>query len=233
MNETASAGNPALQLIFALAIYLAPTIIAWAKGRHRRVAITVWNVLTGWTIVGWIVTLIWAMGGAKAVAKATPASGENAPLSSGAPIKAVGAGGTVTFDGREISITRKGGLSFLIHGLAGEKNIPITAVQAVQLRKAGFGVRGYIQLTILGGIENRGGAVGAAGDENSCLFDEPQQPEFERLAAAIRQAIGRPSAAPASGNQVLVDIQKAKELLDAGAISETEFNEMKSRILAG
>ena len=40
------------------------------------------------------------------------------------------------------------------------------------------------------------------------------------------------AAAPAAGNRVLEEIQKAKELLDRGAVSDAEFQEMKSKILA-
>lgn len=39
-------------------------------------------------------------------------------------------------------------------------------------------------------------------------------------------------AKPSAGNRILDDITKAKELLDVGAISDSEFQEMKSKILA-
>lgn len=39
-------------------------------------------------------------------------------------------------------------------------------------------------------------------------------------------------AAEASGNKFLADIQKAKAMLDAGVITEVEFQEMKAKILA-
>lgn len=39
-------------------------------------------------------------------------------------------------------------------------------------------------------------------------------------------------AAPVAGNRMLAEIQQAKELFDAGTISDAEFQEMKSKILA-
>ena len=42
----------------------------------------------------------------------------------------------------------------------------------------------------------------------------------------------KPKVAP-SGNRMLEEIQKAKELLDMGAVSDAEFQEMKAKILAG
>lgn len=41
-----------------------------------------------------------------------------------------------------------------------------------------------------------------------------------------------PEAAPRGGNRMLEEIQKAKELLDSGAVSDAEFQEMKSKILS-
>lgn len=47
------------------------------------------------------------------------------------------------------------------------------------------------------------------------------------------QAAPVESAKPSGGNRILLEITKAKELFDAGAISDSEFQEMKSKILAG
>lgn len=40
------------------------------------------------------------------------------------------------------------------------------------------------------------------------------------------------NATPQAGNRMLAEIQEAKKLLDAGVISDAEFQEMKSKILA-
>lgn len=51
----------ALLLVSALVGYLLPAIIA-SRGEHPDAApIAVLNCLAGWTVVGWIVALVWAL----------------------------------------------------------------------------------------------------------------------------------------------------------------------------
>jgi hypothetical protein len=47
-----------LLFLFAFAIYFLPSIIGWNK--RNSTAIVVLNLLLGWTIIGWIVALVWA-----------------------------------------------------------------------------------------------------------------------------------------------------------------------------
>jgi hypothetical protein len=48
-----------LPIIFIL--YLLPTILAFSKNHHNRVAIGAVNLLLGWTVLGWIVAFIWSL----------------------------------------------------------------------------------------------------------------------------------------------------------------------------
>ena len=50
-----------LHLAFLIALYFLPTIIA--SGRHlpERGAIAMINLFLGWTCIGWVVALIWAI----------------------------------------------------------------------------------------------------------------------------------------------------------------------------
>jgi len=41
--------------------YISPSITAWVIGQPNVLSITVLNVLLGWTIIGWIFSLIWAL----------------------------------------------------------------------------------------------------------------------------------------------------------------------------
>jgi hypothetical protein len=50
---------------------------------------------------------------------------------------------------------------------------------------------------------------------------------------AAPQSAAPSRVAPPSENQMLEQIRKAKELLDIGAVSDVEFQEMKSRIIGG
>ena len=48
-------------VIVAMAIYALPALLAWSMGSPQRVAITLVDLLLGWTILGWIAALIWAI----------------------------------------------------------------------------------------------------------------------------------------------------------------------------
>jgi len=52
----------ATQLAIIL-VYLAPSIVAQRYQHPRQPAILMLNVALGWTIVGWIVALVWALNG--------------------------------------------------------------------------------------------------------------------------------------------------------------------------
>jgi hypothetical protein len=47
-------------LVTAL-IYFLPTIIALARGHHNGFAIFLTNLLLGWTLIGWVIALIWSV----------------------------------------------------------------------------------------------------------------------------------------------------------------------------
>lgn len=44
-----------------LLVYFLPSIVAWDKGHANLAAIVILNLLLGWTFVGWVVALVWAM----------------------------------------------------------------------------------------------------------------------------------------------------------------------------
>ena len=44
-----------------LGIYFLPLIIAWRRSHHNTLAIFVLNFLLGWTLVGWVAALVWAV----------------------------------------------------------------------------------------------------------------------------------------------------------------------------
>jgi hypothetical protein len=43
-----------------LPIYRIPLLIAEMRGHPQHVAILSLNVLLGWTVIGWVVALVWA-----------------------------------------------------------------------------------------------------------------------------------------------------------------------------
>jgi hypothetical protein len=44
-----------------LVLYLIPSWVAMSSGKRNAGAIMVLNILLGWTFIGWVVCLVWAM----------------------------------------------------------------------------------------------------------------------------------------------------------------------------
>jgi len=44
-----------------LLIYFVPTAVAYATRHHNTLPIFVLNVFFGWTLIGWVAALIWAL----------------------------------------------------------------------------------------------------------------------------------------------------------------------------
>lgn len=59
-----------LSLVVTGLIYVAPWIIGICRNVQRSWLIFLVNVLTGWTILGWVVCLIWAVVGRTSVDQA-------------------------------------------------------------------------------------------------------------------------------------------------------------------
>jgi len=49
-----------VSVIFGISVFLLPTIVAVVGRKRNTTAILALNVLGGWTIVGWVVALVWA-----------------------------------------------------------------------------------------------------------------------------------------------------------------------------
>lgn len=154
-------------------------------------------------------------------------------------IEVSGQGGQIQFDGQYVTITRKGFLARATHG-KGEKRLHISQIAAVQWKPAGPMVNGFIQLTVPGGIEQRSKfgsqTIDATKDENSVIFTRKQQPEFEKLRAALDAAIATqhaPQAPAAAAPASLADeLGKLAQLRDQGILSPDEFEAQKARLLS-
>jgi hypothetical protein len=48
-------------LIFVIALYFAPAIVAGVRHTHNATAILLLNIFFGWTIIGWFVALVMAI----------------------------------------------------------------------------------------------------------------------------------------------------------------------------
>ena len=48
-------------ILFGIPIYFIPTIVAYSNKKQNTGAICALNLLLGWTFVGWVVALVWAL----------------------------------------------------------------------------------------------------------------------------------------------------------------------------
>jgi hypothetical protein len=47
-------------LIMITILYLLPTVIAYGRDIPQRGAVTILNIVLGWTLVGWVLAFLWA-----------------------------------------------------------------------------------------------------------------------------------------------------------------------------
>lgn len=50
-----------LLIILGAFVYFLPSLIAHKRDKRNKTAITLLNVLLGWTFLGWVVSLVWAV----------------------------------------------------------------------------------------------------------------------------------------------------------------------------
>lgn len=50
-----------VMLLITLLIYVTPMLVAHRRNHANFSAIAAFNLLAGWTVIGWIISLVWAM----------------------------------------------------------------------------------------------------------------------------------------------------------------------------
>ena len=136
--------------------------------------------------------------------------------------------------GDKVQLTPKGVLGFLNKGLKGTKTIPFTSIQALQFKEAGAVFSGYIQFTIAGGNESRGGVFAAANDENTFMFahtkNNAQAIEIKKF---IEESVGKARSPQHQVNPISLsdELQKLAKLRDQGILSEQEFQAAKQKLM--
>lgn len=104
-------------------------------------------------------------------------------------ISAKGHNGSLEVYENRIIIKRKGVLAFMTQGLKGDKEIYIKNISSIQIKKANFLTNGYIQFSFLGGKEAKGSLFEATSDENTIMFTNNQQGDFERAKVKIEEIL--------------------------------------------
>jgi hypothetical protein len=55
-------------IFVGLVVYALPVLLAWSLGSPYLLGITLLCLLLGWTVIGWIAALVWAMASGRDVA---------------------------------------------------------------------------------------------------------------------------------------------------------------------
>jgi len=152
-------------------------------------------------------------------------------------LRAKGQNGQVEFDGRDVTIKRGGFYGTMTVG-RGIKVIPIQSITGVRYRKASLGgtVRGLIEFTVPGGMEQRTRAGRQAVDEmhndNAVVILRPKHnPEFEAIRDAVLAAIGSHTAAVPPADDASTALRRLADLHDSGLLSDDEFAAKRAEII--
>lgn len=129
-------------------------------------------------------------------------------------------------------VIKRGAKGFLLGGgmLRGDKSIPYSSIVAVQLKKAGM-TAGYLQLTLMGGSEAKGGLFQSAIDENSINFHSAFGGNNNELFAEAKEIIEKKIHQTKGQNSDADDLEKYAQLRDKGILTEEEFQAKKKQLL--
>lgn len=139
----------------------------------------------------------------------------------------------------KVCITPQGVLGFLNKGLKGTKEISISSIAAIQFKAAGL-TSGYLEFSLPGGRESKGGLFAATKDENTFMFrGHPGENELAREIKEFIEAKGRELRQPqvvvqtvaATAVDIPGQIKKLAELRDSGILTEDEFQAKKVQLL--
>ena len=50
-----------LLIVLIFALYFLPTLVAFLRQHKNKLAIFLLNLLLGWTVLGWVVSLVWSV----------------------------------------------------------------------------------------------------------------------------------------------------------------------------
>lgn len=147
--------------------------------------------------------------------------------------KVVGVASEIEVFEDKLTITPQGALGFLNHGFKGAKTIPFRSITAIELKQADS-MSGYLQFSLLGGNESRGGLFAAIKDENSWVFADKEDNNAlaEEIKVYIEKQIENSQNTPAqTGVSSADELTKLAQLRDQGVLSEEEFQAAKEKVL--
>jgi len=152
-------------------------------------------------------------------------------------IAASKSGDTIEVCEHKVIISRKMGMKTLLQGLKGQKEIPIRSIVALQFKPANMFISGYLQLTLTGGSEAKGGWQQGGIDENTVEFIKSEESQFRKvkdLLDAKIEAISNQVAGHAV-QQAAIDpiaqLERLATLRSQGVLSDDEFAIQKAKLL--
>lgn len=120
-------------------------------------------------------------------------------------------------------------MGFFFHGLKGKKDIYFKNITSIQIKKPGLIILGYIQFSLPGGIESRGGVCDAARDENTVSFKGKDN--YEKVLEIKEHIEKANSSSEKSTSSDADEIEKLYGLMKKGVITQKEFEQKKKRLL--
>ena len=115
--------------------------------------------------------------------------------------------------------------------MKGDKTIPFGQVVAVQVKKPGL-TNGYIYFQTVGATGTKGAPKDIMTDDNSVVFNGKDKYDAALdIKAYVEQMQSAPAQAAPAPVSAADEITKFKALLDAGAITQEEFDAKKKQLL--
>lgn len=138
---------------------------------------------------------------------------------------------TVIVENGFIKISRRGFMNRINNG-GGDKNIRISSLSGVQVKKPGL-TTGYIQF-IFSGSKDTAGVMDAVKDENSILFVKKEYDLALKLRDYVEELLAQPTQQTVAATSISAadELLKLKQLLDAGILSQDEFDAQKTKLLS-
>jgi hypothetical protein len=130
-------------------------------------------------------------------------------------------------------VIKRGKRGFFMGGgqIRGDKSIPYSSITAVQFKPCRL-TAGYIQFTLQGGLEAKGGIFQAIKDENTVSFNSLKNSKlFEEAKETIEKKMHESRSGGDAGRSDADELEKYAGLRDKKMITEEEFQTKKKQIL--
>lgn len=142
-----------------------------------------------------------------------------------------GKGGQVELWANKVTIKHSGLLGKMTKGLTGDKDIYLSSITGIQLKRPTMITNGYIQFAFQGSQEGKGGIFSSTKDENTVLFSSKKR---YKIAQQMKQRIEERMHQPQPSGPALSvadELTKLAALRDQGVISSKEFDQRKAAML--